>query len=101
MGPDYKRPEIAQPNDFRFQINQTDASSFADLAWWDVFKDPALRTLITDALKNNNDLEVATARIEQARELVGVARSQALPQLNYDAHGAIAKKPADDQDLES
>jgi multidrug efflux system outer membrane protein len=42
---------------------------------------------------------VATARIEQARELVGVARSQALPQLNYDAHGAVAKKPADDQDL--
>lgn len=99
MGPDYKRPEIAQPNDFRFQINQTDASSFADLAWWDVFRDPALQALITDALNNNTDLQVATARIEQARELVGVARSQALPQVNYDAHGAIAKKPADDQDL--
>lgn len=99
MGPNYQRPEVVQPNDFRFQINQTDASSFADRAWWDVFKDPALQALIGDALKSNNDLQVATARIEQARQLVGVARSQALPQLNYDAHGSVAKKPADDQDL--
>ena len=61
MGPNYHRPEIAQPNDFRFQINQTDASSFADLAWWEVFKDPALQTLITAALKNSTDLQVAAA----------------------------------------
>ena len=99
MGPNYQRPQIAQPGDFRFQINQSDASSFADLAWWDVFKDPALQALIGDALKNNTDLQVAAARIEQARELVGVARSQALPQVNYDAHGGIQKKPGDDQDI--
>ena len=99
MGPNYHRPEIAQPNDFRFQINQTDASSFADLAWWEVFKDPALQALITDALKNSTDLQVAAARIEQARQLVGVARSQGLPQLNYDAHGGAQKKPGDDQDI--
>jgi multidrug efflux system outer membrane protein len=99
MGSNYQRPQVTQPNDFRFQINQTDASSFADLAWWDVFKDPALQTLIGNALANNYDLQVATARIEQARELVGVAKSQALPQLNYDAHGGINKKPGDDQDI--
>jgi multidrug efflux system outer membrane protein len=99
MGPNYQRPAIAQPNDFRFQINPSDATSFADLAWWDVFKDPALQALITDALNNNTDLQVATARIEQARELVGVARSQALPQLNYDTHAGAQKKPGDDQDI--
>ncbi|HEY7006535.1 MAG TPA: efflux transporter outer membrane subunit [Sphingomicrobium sp.] len=99
MGPDYQRPQVTQPNDFRFQINQTDATSFADLAWWDVFRDPALQSLIGNALANNYDLQVATARIEQARELIGVARSQALPQLNYDGHGGIAKKPGDDQDI--
>ncbi|HLO20969.1 MAG TPA: TolC family protein, partial [Sphingomicrobium sp.] len=99
MGPNYQRPQVTQPNDFRFQINQSDASSFADLAWWDVFKDPALQALIGDALKNNTDLQVAAARIEQARQLVGVARSQALPQVSYDAHGGIQKKPGDDQDI--
>jgi multidrug efflux system outer membrane protein len=101
MGPNYQRPHVAQPNDFRFQINQSDATSFADLAWWDVFKDPALQSLITTALASNNDLQVATARIEQAREIVGVVKSQALPQLNYDAHGGVAKKPGDDQDIGS
>jgi multidrug efflux system outer membrane protein len=95
--PENRRPEIAQPNDVRFQITQADATSFADLAWWDVFKDPALQALIGAALTNNNDLQVATTRIEQARELVGVARSQALPQVGYDAHGAATKRPADDQ----
>lgn len=99
MGPNYQRPQVAQPNDFRFQIKQSDASSFADLAWWQVFKDPALQTLIGDALRNNTDLEVAASRIEQARELVGVARSEALPQINYDAHAGIQKKPGDDQDV--
>ncbi|MFL6736117.1 MAG: efflux transporter outer membrane subunit [Sphingomonas sp.] len=99
MGPNYQRPEVAQPNDFRFQINQSDSTSFADLAWWDVFKDPALQALVGAALQNNTDLQVAAARIGQARELVGVARSEALPQVGYDAHGAVAKKPADDQDL--
>jgi multidrug efflux system outer membrane protein len=99
MGPNYQRPQVTQPNDFRFQISQADATSFADLAWWDVFKDPALQALIGNALANNNDLQVATARIGQARELIGVARSQALPQVNYDAHGGIAKKPGDDQDI--
>lgn len=99
MGPNYQRPDIAHPDSVRFQISQSDASSFADLPWWSVFKDPALQTLITTALTNNNDLQVATARIEQARELVGVAKSQALPQIDYSAHGGAAKKPGDDQDI--
>src|SRR5689334_1984886 len=86
MGPNYQRPQVAQPGDFRFQINPSEASSLADLPWWEVFKDPALQSLIGQALQNNTDLQVAAARIEQARELVGVAKSQALPQLNYDAH---------------
>lgn len=99
MGPNYQRPQVAQPNDIRFQIKQSDASSFADLAWWDVFNDRELQGLVTNALANNEDLQVATARIEEARQLVGVAKSQAMPQIGYDVHGAAAKKPADDQDL--
>ena len=40
MGPDYERPEVAQPGEFRSQIAPADANSFADLAWWQVFDDP-------------------------------------------------------------
>jgi multidrug efflux system outer membrane protein len=98
MGPDYKRPEVTPPTQFHAQITPAEASSFADQPWWNVFNDPALQKLVNEALANNYDLQVAAARIEQARELVGVAHSQALPQVGYDAHGGIAKKPADDQD---
>lgn len=84
MGPDYKRPEVTQPEQFRFQIEPADATSFADLAWWEAFNDRDLQALISDALTHNNDLAVAIARVEQARALVGVARSEGLPQLGYD-----------------
>ncbi|MBO9518509.1 MAG: efflux transporter outer membrane subunit [Porphyrobacter sp.] len=84
MGPDYERPEVAQPGEFRSQIAQADANSFADLAWWQVFDDPALQGLINETLKNNNDLASAVARIEQARAIVGVAKSEGLPQIGYE-----------------
>jgi multidrug efflux system outer membrane protein len=83
VGPNYKRPAVAVPTQFRDQVSQSDASSIADEAWWSVFDDPALQGLVTEALHNNYDLQVAVARIEQARALVGVAASQGKPQLGY------------------
>ena len=87
VGPDYARPEVPQPGEFRSQIGSSDATSFADLPWWDVFNDPALESLITEALTNNTDLVVAAARIDQARALLGVSRSELYPQLDYEIEG--------------
>ena len=39
--------------------------------------------MITEALTNNFDLQVAVSRIEQARALVGVARADYYPQVGY------------------
>ena len=82
--PDYRRPELGVPGAFRSEIPVSEAGSFADLPWWTVFNDPALQALIREALGNNNDLDVAIARIEQARARVGIARSEALPQVGYE-----------------
>src|ERR1700751_3044697 len=87
VGPHYTRPEMAQPEQFRSQISPADATSFADLAWWQVFNDKALQSLISDALAHNYDLQVAVARIEQARAVVGQAKSEGLPQIGYQAGG--------------
>jgi multidrug efflux system outer membrane protein len=84
QGPDYHRPTFAAPQTFRAQVSPTEAASFADQPWWDVFGDPALQDLIHSALKNNYDLQVAVARIEQARALVDVAVSEGRPQIDYD-----------------
>ena len=83
VGPDYKRPEITAPQDFRSQMQPTEAASLADQAWWDVFGDAHLQKLIGEALANNYDLQTAAARVEESRALVGVAASQLYPQIGY------------------
>jgi multidrug efflux system outer membrane protein len=91
LGPDYKKPELTVPNTFRSEITASDARSFADLPWWSVFDDRALQGIVTQALANNNDLQIAVARIEQARAIVGVAQSQGKPQIGYQASAAGEK----------
>ncbi|MDP2433174.1 MAG: efflux transporter outer membrane subunit [Pseudomonadota bacterium] len=40
--------------------------------WWTHFNDPALTTLINEALQHNSDLLLAAARIEEARSALGL-----------------------------
>jgi multidrug efflux system outer membrane protein len=82
LGPNYKRPAVNAPENFRFALSQT-TNSFADLPWWETFKDPVLQGLIRTALSNNYNLKQAVARVEQARNQVVVARSPLFPQINY------------------
>lgn len=80
VGPDYKRPDIAVPPAWRTAVGTS--SSLADLAWWQLFKDQTLQNLVRTALKNNNDLQLAVARVAEARALLGLARSAQFPELN-------------------
>jgi multidrug efflux system outer membrane protein len=82
IGPNYKRPAVDAPNDFRFATSPS-TNSFADLPWWEVFKDPTLLGLIQTAVSNNYDLHRAVARVEQARNLAVAARAPLFPQIGY------------------
>jgi multidrug efflux system outer membrane protein len=55
------------------------------MPWKNVFNDKALQALITESLANSFDIQIAVARIEQARAMVDVIHSQALPQIGYQA----------------
>ena len=86
VGPKYRRPGVATPNAFRdlsenAQI-QTQSASYADLPWWQVFKDPKLQELIRTALKQNYDLQLATEHINAARAQLALTRSSLFPQVN-------------------
>jgi multidrug efflux system outer membrane protein len=81
VGPNYKRPAIDSPEAFR--DDQLTNASYADLAWWEVYKDDTLQRLIRDALTNNYDLRIAIARVEQASALAMQARSQFVPSVSY------------------
>lgn len=85
QGPDYARPDVPTPAQFRSPIALQEASSIADAPWWEVFNDPVLRDLVNRALKANPDVAMAAARVDQARAMVGVAKSEALPQIGYEA----------------
>ena len=83
VGPNYQRPLLAVPADFRSNLSPAEAASLADLPWWKVFNDPQLQRLIATALAHNYDLQFAAARVVQAHAIVGVAASALYPQAGY------------------
>ena len=82
VGPNYKKPVVHSPENFRFAENQA-TNSLGDLPWWQVFHDPALQNLIGIALTNNYDLKQAVARVEQARNQSVAANAAFFPQIGY------------------
>src|SRR5215207_5129245 len=82
IGPDYKRPALTPPDQFRGQ-SEAESSSLADLPWWEVFGDPTLRALIQEAIAGNYDLRIAAERVQQARAQSMIARAAFLPTIGY------------------
>jgi multidrug efflux system outer membrane protein len=90
IGPNYKRPSVAEPPTFRGQAT-VEAASFADAAWWEVFQDPILQGLIQEALRNNYDVRIAAARVQEARANLRVTRSDLYPSFDYGASVSRSK----------
>jgi multidrug efflux system outer membrane protein len=80
VGPDYKRPEVPVPASWR-TVDEA-SGSITNLKWWQLFEDQTLQKLIRTALNNNNDLQLAVARVAEAEALLGIARSAQFPDLN-------------------
>jgi outer membrane protein, multidrug efflux system len=90
VGPDYGRPETAAlkvPEAYR-STPATPATAVDLSTWWASFEDPILSNLITRALKANNDIDAATARLRQARASVKGARGVLLPSLSASTSAA-------------
>jgi multidrug efflux system outer membrane protein len=87
VGPDYRRPELPVPPDFRGQPADVPAGppSIADLGWWQLFEDETLHGLLRTALAENYDVRVAAARVLDARSQVAVRRSLQFPDVSASA----------------
>jgi|RhiMethySRZTD1v2_1073278.scaffolds.fasta_scaffold05182_6 outer membrane protein, multidrug efflux system len=87
VGPDYRRPDLSIPADFRGRAPDAPAGtgSLGDVAWWEIFQDETLQSLIRAALEENYDLRIATARILDSRARVTINRSFQFPELNASA----------------
>ena len=83
LGPDYRRPPVSAPASFRGAPDAAAAAeTLADIEWWRLFRDETLQALIRTALRENYDLQIAAARILDARSQVTVARSLQFPSVN-------------------
>jgi outer membrane protein, multidrug efflux system len=81
MGPNYLRPVVPAAPAYRGPDNSqvSGPDSLGDQKWSEVFKDPVLQQLITAALKNNYDVQIAATRVLQAKEQVTITRSNQFP----------------------
>ncbi|MBA2350668.1 MAG: efflux transporter outer membrane subunit [Burkholderiales bacterium] len=93
IGPDYRRPDVDAPDAFRGDA-EADAESLADLAWWQVYQDARLQNLLRIALEQNRDLQIAAARINEARAIVGINRYAQFPQISAGANVARSRTSA-------
>src|SRR5580693_5797539 len=84
VGPNYQRPKLATPAQFRAPepLPVQEAFSLADLKWFELFHDEQLQALIRTALVQNFDLRDAVTRVEQARANLGITRSNQIPQVS-------------------
>ena len=76
VGPNYQRPPLKVPEQYYEDKARAEANAFANLAWWQVFKDPLLNSLVDEALANGFDARIAVERVEEARARYGIARSR-------------------------
>lgn len=90
LGPNYKRPAIDVPNNYRGAETRV-TNSLADLPWWQMFRDENLQDLIRTALTNNYDLLEAVARVQQAQAILAENRAGFFPQLGYQVNAGRGK----------
>ncbi|HJS47360.1 MAG TPA: efflux transporter outer membrane subunit [Gemmatimonadales bacterium] len=86
LGPGYERPTtIVPPAAWRDSAMALRDSSYANLPWWSVLGDTTLQGLVRTALRENRDLHIALARVNEARALLGIQRLEFYPQINVGA----------------
>ena len=81
IGPDYLRPQFDTPASWRVDYPQ--AAELTNLRWWEQFQDPVLNQLIETALRENQDIRIAAARVDQFLGQLQTTRSQFFPQIGY------------------
>lgn len=85
--PDYLRPTVDMPAKFAVDAEQTTKENQLVNDWWTLYQDPVLDGLIDKALKNNADIKLAVAKIEEADAVLREVGAFLLPQINLQGGG--------------
>jgi NodT family efflux transporter outer membrane factor (OMF) lipoprotein len=87
VGPNYVRPDVPVPDHYADQpaAAEDKAAAEALARWWHTFGDETLCKLIDDAVASNLDLQIAEARVREARATVDLTWSAYFPWLDSSA----------------
>src|SRR5690606_29731180 len=90
--PDYRSPTTNPPVEWANKVDRASGSaSFDDFerdGWWTALGDPAIDALVSAALTDNPTLAEAAARVDQAKAIFAVERSQRHPRIDVTASSA-------------
>jgi multidrug efflux system outer membrane protein len=92
--PDGKPEPRALPVPAAWAEAAVDSAQAAKIHWRQYFPDPALQTLIAQALDNNRDLRVAAARVEEARAQYGISQAERMPSVGLTGSATLLGLPA-------
>lgn len=89
VGPDHQRPGMELPAEFsqggmRWK-RQTPGTLPVPRAWWRLYQDGGLTSLVERSLAGNQEIAASAARVRQAREMSKAARSLYFPDINLGA----------------
>lgn len=82
VGPNYERPGLNVPAEFSYDPYKND--TILNIAWWDLFQDEVLDSLIREALANNLNVSQAASAIDQSRAFVSFNKANMGPKIGYD-----------------
>lgn len=85
--PDYMRPNISLPEMFSSQDEVANAPIQVPNRWWTLYGDETLNNLVDEALKNNTDIKLAVARVEEADAALREAGAFLFPQVDLSGAG--------------
>jgi multidrug efflux system outer membrane protein len=87
VGPNYKRPTVNVPTDYRgvMPAQPATVASLGNEKWWDVYQDPVLTQLIHTALQQNYEVRIAATRVLQAQAQLGIVRANQFPSASVGA----------------
>jgi multidrug efflux system outer membrane protein len=94
VGKDYVRPQVDSPEAWR--VDYPAATETANMRWWELFGDPVLNALIDTALRENKDVRIAAARVEEFAARVDIFRAGFYPQLGYGGEGTRNRASRED-----
>jgi outer membrane protein, multidrug efflux system len=97
VGPDYHKPPAEVPPAWKPDAPWHEAAPSDGVLkgdWWRLFEDDTLNPLVERALTGNQDLRVAAARLDQARDQVTVVGSDLYPSVSLSAAAARGKTSA-------